>query len=90
MKTYVLTKTLDGATTIVAVSGSKNILREKLIRDAKRIVRKYYDADDEFSRKRKTELFRSLNNICDATHWDDGEENYLLSFDIEEVPLLTA
>ncbi len=85
---YVLIKQCGDDTSVVAVSESKTLLRQKLVREAKRILRDYLNPSDPYDRKKKDELFRSLNNIGDATQWDDGEEGYILSFKIEKAPLL--
>lgn len=84
---YVLIKQCGDDISVVAVSESKNLLRQKLVREAKRILRDYLDPDDPYDRKKKDELFRSLNEIGDKTEWDDGEEGYILSFRIEKAPL---
>lgn len=85
---YVLIKQCCDDISVVAVSESKNLLRQKLVREAKRILRDYLDPDDPYDRKKKDELFHSLNEIGDKTEWDDGDEEDLLSFRIEKAPLL--
>lgn len=85
---YVLIKQCGDEINVVAVSESKNLLRQKLVREAKRILRDYLDPDDPYDRKKKDELFRSLNEIGDKTEWDDGDEEDILSFWIEKAPLL--
>lgn len=85
---YVLIKQVGEETSVVAVSESVNLLRQKLVNEAKRILSDYLDANDPYDKKRKKELFASLNNIADARHWCDGDELDPLSFSIEKVPLL--
>lgn len=85
---YVLIKQCGDDISVVAVSESKNLLRQKLVREAKRILRDYLDPDDPYDRKKKDELFRSLNEIGDKTEWDDGDEGDILSFWIEKAPLI--
>lgn len=85
---YVLTKTLRQDTTVLAASENKNILRQELVKSAKKLINSYLNMADESDRKKKKELFDSLNNIADATYWCDNDPLCPLSFNIERVPFL--
>jgi len=87
---YALLKKTGGDASVVAVSKSKDRLRNILKKDAARIIREYfYDCDgDEATQKRKAFLLQSLRELGDGHHWDDGEESYLLEYDIVKTRLL--
>ena len=85
---YILIKQLGEETSILAVSESKELLREKLIKEAKRILSSYLNPADETDRKKKKELFNSLNSLTDATSWTDGDPLSPLTFTISQVPVL--
>ena len=85
---YILIKQLCEETSILAVSENKELLREKLIKEAKRILSSYLNSADEADKKKKKELFHSLNNLTDATSWTDGDPLSPLTFTISRVPVL--
>ena len=85
---YILIKQLGEETTILAGSENKKLLREKLIKEAKRILSSYLNPADEADKKKKKELFHSLNNLTDATSWTDGDPLSPLTFTISRVPVL--
>lgn len=85
---YILIKKLGEETSILAASESKELLREKLIKEAKRILSSYLNPADETDKKKKEELFHSLNNLTDATNWTDGDPLSPLTFTISRVPVL--
>ena len=85
---YILIKQLGEETTILAGSENKKLLREKLIKEAKRILSSYLNPADETDRKKKKELFHSLNNLTNATSWTDGDPLSPLTFTISRVPVL--
>lgn len=87
---YVLLKETGDETTVVAVSESVNLLRQKLVKEAKRILHDYLDPEDAYDMKLKKKLYASLNNLADATSWCDGDEVDPLTLRIEKAPLLKA
>lgn len=85
---YILIKKLGEETSILAASENKELLREKLIKEAKRILSSYLNPADETDKKKKEELFHSLNNLTDVTSWTDGDPLSPLTFTISQVPVL--
>ena len=85
---YTLIKQLGEDTSILAVSESKELLRKKLAREAKRILSSYLNPADEADKKKKKELFHSLNNLGSADSWTDGDTLDPLIFTISRAPVL--
>lgn len=86
---YILKKTAGGDAEILAVSRNAGTLRDILRKDAAKTIRNYYaDSSDSMAAYRKRQLLDSLAALGDASHWDDGEESYLLEYDIVRAPLV--
>ena len=86
---YILKKTAGGDAEILAVSRNAGTLRDILRKDAAKTIRNYYaDSGDSVAAYRKRQLLDSLAALGDANHWDDGEESYLLEYDIVTAPLV--
>lgn len=86
---FVLIKTIgDTCATAIAASENKNILRKELRKDAKKILKEYYDdPDDEYGQSILAEQFESLDALK-GDNWDDGDEECRLSYEIQEVPCI--
>jgi len=86
---YILTNTLSGnETNLISASPDKELLRNELKRHVKEYLddQDFFPDDDPVAQERKKELLEQLESATD--HWDDGEEGYLLEYDIEEAPVL--
>ena len=83
---YILLKTLGDEPTVMGVCRRPEPLRKLLKTDAKRIIRNYYfDCDknnDKDGARLRDEKLASIEAITTENYWDDGDEDYLLSYEI--------
>lgn len=87
---YILTSSLTGSgTNLITASPDREFLRDELKRHVKEYLgsQDNYPDNDPTAVKRRQELLAQLDTATD--HWDDGEESYLLEYDIVAVSLLT-
>lgn len=87
---FILTSTLTGSgTNVIAASADRDHLRAELRRHVSEYLSSLdnFPDDDPVAVRRREELHGRLDSATD--HWDDGEEDYLLQYDIDEVPLLS-
>lgn len=88
---YILVKKLGDDATVIATCRKPEPLRKLLKKDARRIIREYYfnvDEDDDTGAQLRDETLASIDAITTQNHWDDGDEEYLLSYDIVKAPEL--
>ena len=90
---YILVKRCGDYATVLATCRKPEPLRELLKRDARRIIREYYaetgeDLIDEYGAQLRDEALASIDAITTENHWDDGDEECLLSYDIVKAPEL--
>ncbi len=90
---YILVKKLGNDATVMATCRNPEPLRKLLKKDARRIIRDYYAATDnnlidEYGAQLRDETLASIDAITTQNHWDDGDEDYLLSYDIVKAPEL--
>jgi hypothetical protein len=88
---YALLKSVGGDKKVLAVSMNPKFLVQALQKDATRVVKEYYDEDKDME-EHKRFLLQSLRDLDkirpNDIHWDDGEESYLLEYDIVKTRLL--
>lgn len=89
---FVLIKTLGKTDYLVmAVSESPDTLRALLKQDATDIIENYFDQNDKLENEFKKDLLKSLDELAENNHWDDGDiNNDLLSYDIVSAPFLPS
>ena len=90
---YILVKKLGDDAIVMATCRKPEPLRKFLKKDARRIIMDYYAATgnnliDEYGAQLRDETLASIDAITTQNHWDDGDEEYLLSYDIVKAPEL--
>ena len=88
---YALIKQVGDDATVVAVSESKELLRKRLDREARRILKiYYYDSTDPWGQQILAELLSSLDTLkkTKKDEWGDGDTEDPLQFQIVRVPVI--
>ena len=89
---YALVNNCGNEYRIQAVSEDKTLLREILVKRAKKYVKDYFLGEDgggadTVSRERGRQMLEHLKYGFNGDYWDDEDDAYLMSWEIVKVPL---
>ena len=86
---WILITTVDKETRAIAVSKDKDLLRKKLVKDARKYIKDYYfnSYSDEYGRNVGNALLNTLKGFSED-YWEDGDEECPVTYRIMEAPVI--